>query len=312
MDLTTKVYLTIDAGGTYLKSAILSPEGVIIKNSFFMTRSYSKGSGKMILQAFRYTVHHGIAMIMKSGLELEGIGIAIPGPFDYEKGIPLMEHKFGGIYGMDLRTAIQDIAGLSTVPPVAFIHDANAVLAGEIWTGNAQGYDNVALITLGTGLGFAFSQNGVIQLNKMGGPCLSIYKLPFRQGILEDYTAQRGFLEIYGELSGKSDTTGIKVSDIGRWADEGDKASLDTFLNVGEILAETLKDILIEKNIQCLLFGGQISRSFHHMENSLKSGLKEMKLLRKISQVKSIDNAAFYGALHEILKYSPKQPDQQK
>jgi hypothetical protein len=57
-----------------------------------------------------------------------------------------------------------------------------------------------------------------------------------------------------------------------------------------------------EKNIECLLFSGQISRSFHLMEHSLKEGLQNIDCLKKISKVKSIDAAALTGAFLNIFK----------
>jgi len=84
-------------------------------------------------------------------------------------------------------------------------------------------------------------------------------------------------------------------------AQEGDEASVQTFHEVGKILAESLEHILIEKNIQCLLFGGQISRSFHLMEHTLKQGLFKVKCLQRISAVNSIENAALLGAHQAII-----------
>lgn len=294
-------YLTVDAGGTYLKSAVLNQTGEILMNSGYVTKSFSKSSKENIIKAFYETVTHGLNCIEKMGMILGGIGIAFPGPFDYENGIPLMEHKFISIHGVNLREVICRIPGVSHDVPIKFMHDANAVLVGELWKGKAVGHDNAAVVTLGTGLGFAFSENGVIQCNSLGGPMVTIYRLPYRQGILEDYASQRGFLHIYQKITGKIVTGKIKVSDIGKWACEGDLHSIKTFQTVGKILAESLAEILIERNIQCLLLGGQISRSFHYMEESLKQGLKEVECLRRISVVESIDNAALLGVLKNII-----------
>ena len=290
-------YIAIDAGGTYLKSAVLNLSGEVLENSGYVTESFSKGSKEIILKAFKENISHGLGYIEGKRMALGGIGIAFPGPFNYENGISFMEHKFRNIYGVNLRETIHGIHGISADLPVRFMHDANAVLAGELWKGNAVGYENAAVVTLGTGLGFAFSENGIIQCNSMGGPMVTIYKLPYKQGILEDYVSQRGILRIYQVISGKVEHNRIKVSDIGRWADEGDPHSIQTFREVARILAESLNKILIERNIDCLLLGGQISRSFHHMEESLKHGLEEVQCLRKISMVESIDNAALLGAL---------------
>jgi glucokinase len=176
------------------------------------------------------------------------------------------------------------------------------VLAGEIWKGNARGFDNVVVVTLGTGLGFTFTENRIIQLNSLGGPLISAFRLPYGSGILEDYVSKRGFLRLYQEISSKENIQGIKVSDIGKWADQGDETSIRTFHEAGKIFSESLKNILIEKNIQCILFGGQISWSFHHLEGALKEGLREVSSLTKISTVKSIENSALWGIVSTLGK----------
>lgn len=295
-----KSYLAIDAGGTFLKSAVLSQQGDIFSESTFSVKSFSDCSIEMISQSFIEVVTNGLNFIHGKGMELGGIGIAFPGPFDIEKAVPLMHHKFNAIYGMNMRDFIWQACGVPNNIPVKFIHDANAVLAGELWKGNAVGYDNAAVVTLGTGLGFAISQNGKILCNEVGGPFLSIFKIPYKDGILEDYTAQRGFLKIYGELNGHKTTNKIRVADIGRWAEEGEVASIKTFQKVGEILSKALQNVIEERNIECLLFGGQISRSFHHIEPSLQSGLKNLRCLKQVSPVKNIDNAALLGVFSII------------
>jgi len=296
-----KAYLVIDVGGTYLKSAILNKEGEVFEGSALMSRACSEGSKEEILGAISETILTGLSFLKNKKLSLYGIGMAFPGPSDYRKGIPLMEHKFKNIHGVDLREYIAGIPGVSSEIPIRFKHDADAVLEGEQWKGNAQEYNNAAVVTLGTGLGFFFSQNRINQCNSLGGPVLSIFKLPCKDGILEDYASKRGFIKIYKELSGKKDKN-IKVSDIGRWADEGDEDSLRTFSYIGTILAESLLNIIIEREIQCLLFGGQISLSFRHMEASLKRGLKGAGCLKLISSVSSIENSALLGVLKTIIE----------
>ena len=296
-----KSYLSIDAGGTFLKSAVLSPQGEVFPESVFSVKSFSGSSKNMIFKSFCEVVSKGIKFIQKQGMELGGIGVAFPGPFDIEKAVPLMQHKFREIYGVNMRGFIQEIPGVPGNIPIKFIHDANAVLAGELWKGNAAGYSNAAVITLGTGLGFSISENGKILCNEIGGPYLSIFNIPYKEGILEDYTAKRGFLRIYRGLNEGRDLGDIKVADIGKWADEGDVNSIKTFEKVGEVLSEALKNRLEERNVECLLLGGQISRSFCHMEPSLQNGLQNIQCLKRILPVKNIDNAALLGAFSSVI-----------
>ena len=300
MALLTTAYLIIDAGGTFLKSAILDSRGEVLPGSALSVESFSDGSKEEILQSFQKIISKGLKFVGEKGMELKGAGIAFPGPFDIEKATSLMNHKFQAIYGIDLREYFYENSGIPRDIPIKFIHDANAVLVGEIWKGNAQGFKNAAVVTLGTGLGFAVSKDGQVLCNPIGGPFYSIFKIPYKDGILEDYTAKRGFVRIYNELSGKTDDTETSVYEIGQLADNGDEAGIQTFREVGETLAEALHDILVDLEIECLLFCGQISRSFHHLEPSLKEGLKDIEHLQRISVVKSIDNAALLGALHNI------------
>ena len=293
-------YLIIDAGGTFLKSAVLNPEGLVFPGSALSVESFSDKTKEEILQAFEKIIMEGLKFVEENRMNLKGVGIAFPGPFNIENATPLMKHKFQAIYGLNLREYFYKTFDLLADIPIKFIHDANAVLLGEIWKGDARGFGNAAVITLGTGLGFAVSRNGEVLCNEIGGPHISIFKIPYKDGILEDYTAKRGFIKIYSELSGKTDVGGIQVYEIGDWADQGDEASKQTFSVIGKILAESLQDILIENKVECLLFSGQISRSFHHLEPALREGLKNVSCLQKIATVKSIDDAALLGTLKNI------------
>ncbi|MBQ9194733.1 MAG: ROK family protein, partial [Bacteroidales bacterium] len=82
---------------------------------------------------------------------LEGIGVAIPGPFDFRSGIFLMEHKFSAVYGESFRELVRIPDSIS----IRFMHDVNAALQGNIRLLDLYG-QNVALVTLGTGLGFSY------------------------------------------------------------------------------------------------------------------------------------------------------------
>ena len=291
-----KAFLAIDVGGTNLKSAVFNTKAEMMDDSHYTIDTRSDGAREEILEAFEITVKRGLKYICNIGLIPGGIGIAFPGPFDYLKGIPLMKHKFLSIKGINLRKFLREIPGLTENIPINFVHDVNAVLAGELWKGNAHGYSNAAVVTLGTGLGFAFSKDKIIQCNSFGGPLVSVYNIPFKDGILEDYTGRKGFLRIYNKISGKN-LDGIDVSDIAIRASTGDPDSVNTFHEVAKILSLALHDILIKHEIQCLLFGGQISRSFWLLEGPLNDQLKDIKNLQKVSVVKSIDNASFLGAL---------------
>ena len=235
------------------------------------------------------------------------VAVAIPGPFDYDRGIFLMKHKFAAVYGERFEDLVKispraslgrdDNSVISSPPFVIsseveksrfrFIHDVNAMLLGEMASGAGKGYDRVALVTLGTGLGFAMSIDGKLLKNEMGSPAVPIWNLPYRDGILEDYVSKRGFLRGFPE--------GLTVKDLAMKANNGDSAALFRFANAGAILAQSIAPILEEYRIECLLFGGQISRSFNLFGPAVRTGLANVPTLKQISRVSDISNATFNG-----------------
>ncbi len=216
------------------------------------------------------------------------VAVAVPGPFNYREGVFLMKHKFASVYGENFR----DLACLPPEMEVRYTHDVNGMLSGEMAFGNGKGYNRVALITLGTGLGFSMSVDGEILMNETGSPLISIFDRPFRDGTLEDYAAMRGFMSAFADNGGLGAET---VKDIALLAAKGDGPALKTFRDVALTLSGAIAPILQEYGIECLLFGGQISRSFCYMQEALGEGFVQCSSLRTMSQISDFDNATFNG-----------------
>jgi len=161
------------------------------------------------------------------------------------------------------------------------------MLLGEMASGAGKGYDRVALVTLGTGLGFAMSIDGKLNNNEMGSPAVPLWNRPYGKGILEDYVSKRGFLRGFPE--------GLTVKDLAMKANKGDSAALFRFADAGAVLAQSIAPILEEYRIECLLFGGQISRSFNLFSPAVRTGLANVSTLKQISRVSDIGAATFNG-----------------
>lgn len=247
--------ILLDVGGTFIKC---SDEREIPVDS--------AGSRESVVASMREAVGNA-----------SEVAVAIPGPFDYERGIFLMKHKFAAVYG----ESFAELVGLPS-GSCRFIHDVNAMLLGEMSCGAGKGFDRVAMVTLGTGLGFSMSIDGQILNNEQGSPKVGIWNLPYRDGILEDYASKRGFLRGYD---------GISVKDLADMARSGDAAAAARFREVGGIIAGAVAPILEEYGIECLLFGGQISRSYDLFGPAVESLLA----LKHIGPVSDIGGATFNG-----------------
>lgn len=299
--MTDSVVL-LDVGGTFVKGGIADSAGNLAEGQVWQVPVRSEGSKEEILESLAESLRQGIAKSQDLGMRAAGLAATFPGPFDYNAGVPLMEHKFAAIYGMDLKEWIRGIAGERF--GVSFVHDVNAQLSGEMFCGAGVGYRNVCVITLGTGLGFAFSIDGKIQYSSTASPARSIYKMPYGDGVLEDYVSKRGFLRAYRELSGK-DEPELTVKEIGRRAGAGEAVALETFSHVGSILSKAVSPILSEIGTECLLLGGQISRSYIFMEDTLRRGLAGVASLKHLSPVAHIKEAALYGAFATFARQYP-------
>ena len=197
--------------------------------------------------------------------ELDGIGIAIPGPFNYSDGIFLMDHKFGAVKGESFRS----VAGVPQRVELRFIHDVCAVLEGAIdMLGLTSG--NTALVTLGTGLGFALAENGAVRYGPSQSPADGIWNHSWKGGILEDKVSARGVRGYFTSMGGDP---ACSARDIAERAYHGDQAALDAFDRMGETLGTAIAGILLDHNVSTVLFGGQISRSLDLMEDGLRRSL---------------------------------------
>ena len=289
----------MDVGGTFIKSGLMSADGILIDGSQQTVPINSDGTKDEICNSLTSAVSQGIALCRYYGFSPAGVGICMPGPFNYITGISAMVHKFAAIKDIPLKDVIKEaLDGLDM--PVVFGHDVNTQLYGEMCGGNGKGFANVCLVSLGTGLGFAMAAEGNVLMTPTGSPRVSIWNLPYNGGILEDYASKRGFYNTWEIVTGSRPSEDMTVAEMGRLAGEGDQTALEVFRKVGEFIGKNIKDKLTEYNINCLLFGGQISRSFRFMEEAVKKELSDIEGL-DIRTVSDFSNAAFKG-LVEMLK----------
>ena len=293
---TTEYFVLMDVGGTSLKSVVLSREGKILKNSFSLMPIDSRGSSEEIIGTITSVLKEQSNKAKEIG-EFKGIGLSIPGPFDYGKGISRMKHKFQSLYGIDLRNEIIKMLGLPKGLPVIFEEDSTAFLRGEAWMGNAKCFNRIIGLTLGEGLGAAFMVNGKITRDTSQGVPLNgeLWHLPCEEGILEDKLSRRGIIRIYREITGSSEE--VDVKDIALRAESGDIDSIRTFEEFGLITGQLLRPHVQRFNAECIVIGGQISKSFELFATPLNEVLSEIPSLKKVTRARSIELSPLYGLL---------------
>lgn len=242
--------ILLDVGGTFLKSSLGVRGAGPIEGTFASVPMPSDGSAAEIIGAIKETIRIQLGNASERGMHVADLAADVPGPFDYSSGRFLMKHKFAAVYGV----SFEDILGSDL--PMTFMHDVNCALLGHIVSDPALREGNVGLVTLGTGLGFSYASGGKIAKDQSGEPTESLWNMPYRGGILEDFVSRRGIIAAYG-----SDEE-IDVKEIAERARGGDAAARAAFEAAGRSFAEGAAPLLRRLSIDHLVFAGQISRSF--------------------------------------------------
>jgi glucokinase len=227
-------------------------------------------------------------------------GIAIPGPFDYDAGIGQYAGvaKFDSLAGVDVRSALT--AALPHPPgSISFLNDASAFLVGEWLIGAARGVSRSAGITLGTGIGSAFLNDGVIVA---AGPTVppygEVHLLTHAGRPLEDWVSGRAISHAYrgaradieardieardiesgdiesGDIEAGDVAAGaLEVREIAERARAGDLAAAAVFDDAFALLGEIIGPWLPGFGAQLLVVGGSMSRSWDLIGSPLRQGL---------------------------------------
>ncbi len=240
--------LVLDIGGTSIKYALAGPDGRLIPGTAAQRPAEADGSYEAFLGVLRDIIAEA-----KAAGKVSGAAVSIPGPFDYARGISLMQHKFRALYQRPLTLPFEE-AGI----PVLFLHDSTAFLLGEAEDSDPA---DCCGVMLGTGLGFAWMRGRRVLVDETQTPALTLWRWPFREGIAEDYVSTRALL---AAAPGAKD-----IKSLADAARAGGAREAEAFRTVGRALTELLNGMTPKLGVSAVLFGGQISRSLDLFELSL-------------------------------------------
>ncbi|QIY99570.1 ROK family protein [Streptomyces sp. S1D4-11] len=287
------VVSVLEVGGTHATAASVDIETRSLRfGRSFRERLDGDGSAEDILSALVRCAAH---------LPTQGAGrwaVALPGPFDYERGIGRYEGvgKFDALRGFDLRAALT--ASLPGATTVSFWNDADAFVLGEWWAGAARGHRSVAGITLGTGVGSCFLRDGRILRHGPGVPPEGrVHALRYADKPLEETVSRRALRRAYARATG---TSPPDVREIARRARHGDRAAASVFAETFSALGRVLGPLLAAFEPTVLVVGGAIAGAWDLVAEPLRAGLTEADPVRNrriaITPAHQPDQAPLLGA----------------
>ena len=146
----------LDIGGTAIKAACVTPEGVVLSKESVSTFATEAGWPQRVLERVGE-----LEQAYKS--PADAIGVAAPGIAAPDgRSIWWMQGRLAELQGLDWTDFLERPA------PVRVLNDAQAALLGEVWQGAARGCANVMMLTLGTGVGGAAMVDGKLLRGHLG------------------------------------------------------------------------------------------------------------------------------------------------
>lgn len=153
--------ISMDLGGTRIKVGIIDAKGKML--AVTKIDAVAHAAIESNLQQINPSIH---ALIKQVGLtrdEIDGIGISVPSIVDTDANKVVSQYvKYGDANTFDFQKWAATEWGL----PLYLENDARAALIGEWRYGAGKGYNDIVLLTLGTGIGSAVLYNGALLKGK--------------------------------------------------------------------------------------------------------------------------------------------------
>src|SRR6187397_1253508 len=138
--------LGVDIGGSHITAGLIDMETRTLRTDSIKRRKVnSADTAENIIAAWASLIKE---ITGSSGVR---IGIAMPGPFDYELGVSYIKglEKYESLYGKN----VKDLLAAALDIPAKHIrlkNDAGCFLQGETFAGSAKGYNSAIGLTIGT------------------------------------------------------------------------------------------------------------------------------------------------------------------
>lgn len=260
----------VDIGGTTVKLGYFDAEGNVLDKWEIPTRKEDNGSH--ILPDVAASIEKKIKDAGIDRKDVAGVGVGAPGPVDSEGVIYKTANLGWGVFS--IKETLENILKL----PVMAGNDANVAALGEMWKGGGQGYKDLVVVTLGTGVGGGIIVDGkvVAGFNGAGGEIghITVNHDEIeacncgQYGCLEQYTSATGIVRVAKrKLAKTNDETSLRnfpeltAKDVFDEAKSGDAVALGLVDEVCGILGSTLSNIACVVDPEVVVIGGGVSKA---------------------------------------------------
>ena len=191
--------------------------------------------------------------------EARWVGVGLPGPMDAEARVARVCINLPGWEEVPLADWLEPRLDRR----VTLANDGNCALVGEAWRGAAQGFADVVLLTLGTGVGGGVLLNGALFTGHNGAAAE-----PGLIGVDPDgppcNSGNRGSLEQYASIAALRRLCDQDPRQLAQAADEGDAKAQEVWERYGARLGVGVSSLVYVFMPQLVLLGGGLAGAANH------------------------------------------------
>jgi glucokinase len=288
----------VDLGGTNLRIAAVNSDGKLMEK-LTLGAEVSRGRDFVISEMCN-AIETLTAKYQGTG-QLLGIGIGVPGFIDMAAGMVMESPNLPDWKSFPARDEIEK--RLKT--RVILENDANSAAMGEKWLGAARDYENMAMYTLGTGVGGGLVFNGHLWhgMTGMAGELghFNVYSDGHpcgcgSRGCLEQYASATAVVRMSSEAIARGESAELErlSHDPGQFtsrsiynlAVQGETAAKKVFDSVGRALGIGIGSMVNALNLPIYVIGGGVSSAWDAFAPAM---FEEMKFRSSIYSLTAPD-----------------------
>ena len=286
----------VDLGGTNLRIAAVSGEGQLLEK---VTLGTKLALGRDHVIGEMCDAIQTLSDKYKATGSFLGAGIGVPGLIDLQSGMMRKAANLPGWKDYPARAEIERRLGLpKNDARVVLENDARVAALGEQWLGAARGVANMAVLTLGTGIGGGIVLGGRIWhgMNGMAGEFGHVTVEPDghlcgcgNRGCSEQYASASALLRMARETiaAGQSPSLAQAASSdpefgakaIYNLAVQGDEPARRIFRSFGGYLGLLLAGLVNVLNLEMYVIGGGVSSAWDAFAPSMFEELRERSIV---------------------------------
>ena len=308
----------VDMGGTNLRIAAISRDGQLLEK---ITLGVKVAMGRDYVIAEMCDAIHRLTEQYRGTGGFLGAGIGVPGIIDRETGMMRKSANLPGWSDYPVRDVIEGRLGAK----VFLDNDANVAALGEKWLGAGRDANNMAMLTLGTGIGGAIVLGGKLfyGLSGMAGEFGHVTVVPDgvpcgcgNRGCAERYASATAIVRMAREAIESGDAPELQktanadpefsAKSIYNLAIQGDAAAQRIFQRFGEVLGILLADLVNILDLEMFVIGGGVVSAWDAFAPKMFAELRERSLVYAASAPED-PMAKKEGASAQIANYTRKK-----